>query len=266
VVRQSEPEDHIDEDKAGWVTRVFADATSAAALEALTRILEAASNAPESLERFVLARAKARLTAQGCVSAEDAAILRRLAFAAGGEANVGVTREEADALFDINDACRGGDNDPAWTELFAQAIADHLTSASPFRLTSPDADARDEAWLADRGSVGSFMAGMAKAPDFLGALRETLHPLADEADEWRGAEARMETDLAAASTITDEEARWLVGRLGAGALSLPERRLIEVLRGLAPQSSGLLQPLLGQAASSAPQPAPVFGHRKAAPG
>ena len=266
VVRQSEPEDYVDDAKARWLTTVFAAAESAAAIEALTRVLETAAGAPESLERFVLAKAKDRAIANGRVSADDAGVLRRLVFASGGEGDLGVTREEADLLFDINEACRTGANDPAWDQLFAQAIADHLTAVSPFKLPSRERAASDEARLAGREPVGGFMAGMLKTPDVAGALREALHPLADEADEWRESEAQIETAEAAAAVITDDEARWLVGRLGSGALGAAERRLIETLRAQAPQASGLLQPLLGGGAAPA-EPVPgVFGHRKAAPG
>ncbi len=266
LVRQSEPEDQIDDAKALWATSVFAGATSAAALEALTRILEAAAGAPDSLARFVLDAARDRIVAQRRVGAEDAAMLRRLLFAGGGEGDVGVTRDEANVLFDIDEACGGADCDDAWAILFAQAIADHLTSASPFRLKARAAAAEDAAWLQGAGSTGGFMAGMLRTPDPAGALREVLHPLADEADEWREPEAEMEATLAATAPINDEEARWLVGRLSSGALTAAERRLIETLREQAPQSGGILQPLLGSPADSTPQPAPAFGHRRAAPG
>ncbi len=266
LVRQGDaPEDYIDEAKAHWATTVFATVDSAAAMEALTRILETAGGCPQSLQSFALAKARDRLIALGCVGAADAAMLRRLVFAGGGEGDIGVTREEADALFDINDACQDGANDPTWTQLFSQAIADHLTATSPFKPPSAEDAPRDEAWLAGREPPQAFMSQMLRKPDVRGALHEMLHPLADEADEWREPEAQMEAVEAAAAVITDAEARWLIGRLGQGALSPAERRLIETLRAQAPQSA-LLQPLLGQVASSEPGPAPVFGHRKAAPG
>lgn len=37
-----------------------------------------------------------------------------------------IDREEADFLFKLNDGATGKDNDPAWKELFVQALSDHV--------------------------------------------------------------------------------------------------------------------------------------------
>ena len=267
VVRQADPQDYVDEVKAAWVVKVLSDKAHAdSGLEAVARILDAATEAPASLETFAFAKAKAALVERGCIAAGDVALLRRLVFAGGGERNIGVSREEADALFDINDACAEGANDPAWADFFAKAIADHLMEASPYQPQSRQSAANDAAWLGERESTASFMRGMARAPDVAGFVREALDPYGEEAREWEGPEAAFEAAEAAARPITDDEARWLIGRLGEGALSSAERALIEFLRAEAPQSSGLLKPLLGGSGREAEGPPPVFGQRRVAPG
>ncbi|MEJ0064696.1 MAG: hypothetical protein WDM85_04075 [Caulobacteraceae bacterium] len=47
---------------------------------------------------------------------------------------------------------------------------------------------------------------MARLPDVRGAMHDILHPFADEADEWKQAEADMEAAEGEAATITEEEA------------------------------------------------------------
>ncbi len=59
--------------------------------------------------------------ADGKVDADEAAVLRTALYDDGV-----IDREEADALFSINDAVSGQDNDPAWSALFVEAISDHV--------------------------------------------------------------------------------------------------------------------------------------------
>lgn len=269
VVRQEDPPDYVDDAKASWVMRILAGpARLDSGLEALARILETANGAPAALDAFALAKAKESFCAKGRMEAGDVAMMRRIVFAGGGEGDVGVTREEADALFDINNACRGAANDASWTEFFAQAVGGSLMAVSPFHLQSREDAARDEAWEKSPTRIGDFVAGMAKGPDFKGALREILHPDADAEEEWRSEDDRFETDEAAAAEITDEEARWLVGRLGQGELSAPERRLIEFLKAGSSKVSEALKPLFGAAAgapAASDSPSVVFGQRSKPP-
>jgi hypothetical protein len=249
VVHQQEPADYVDAAKATWVMGVFAGGlTVDGSLEALVRIVEAAVGVPSELAAFILGKAKAGIASAGCVDAAGVALLKRLVFAGGGPGNVGVTRDEADALFDINDACRDGANDATWADFFAKAIADSLTAVSPFSVESREDAARDDAWLAKREGAGQFIASMGRIPDVRGAMHDILHPFSDEADEWRKAEAKMEADETEAATITEEEAKWLVERLGAGVLGDPEQRLIDLLKSLAPPALERLSSVMNRAA------------------
>ena len=244
VVRQQDPEDYVDDAKAAWLASACAGPlTRQGGLEALVRVLETASNAPASLEAFVLGKVKAAVVATGRLSAEDVALIRRLVFAGASEGNIGVTREEADALFDIDAACGAG-ADPAWPPFFAQAIDDALTAVSPFHLETREDAARDEAWLASRPGVFDFFKQMVAKPDLHGAMDDIFHPYQGERREWEGVEAQAETDAAAAAPITDEEADWLLRRLGSGPLSAAGHALAERLKAQVPDASARLKPLI----------------------
>jgi len=249
VVHQQEPADYVDGAKATWVMGVFGgELTGDGGLEALLRIVETAVNVPADLASFILGKVKAAIAAKGSVDAANVAMLRRMVFAGGGPGNVGVTRDEADALFDINDACKAGSNDPTWPDFFAKAVADSLTAVSPFKVESREDAAKDDAWLNQRESTGGFLAKMVHVPDVRGAMHDIFHPFDEEANEWKQAEAEMEAAESDAATITEEEAKWLLGRFGAGGLGEPEQRLIDLLKSISPPSLDRLSEVMSRAA------------------
>jgi hypothetical protein len=267
VVHQQDPRDYVDEPKAAWAMAVIGEAPRLdSGLEALARMLEAATAAPRSLADFAVDRTKAAVIAAGAVDAAHVALLRRLVFAPSGADNVGVSRGEADALFDIDDACRGDANDPAWADFFATAVAESLTAVSPFQVEGRDEALRDEAWLARRESAGEFFRSLVQVPAFGAAIDEVLHPSRDMALEWTAPEAAIEATEAAAAAITDDEARWLLGRLGPGQPSEAGQRLIALLKAHAAESSALLDARF-EAVQDAPPShdwtAPAFGQRRA---
>jgi hypothetical protein len=249
VVHLQDPEDYVDDAKAAWLVSACAGPlTKGGGVEALVRVLETASNAPESLETFVLGKVKAAVIAAGRLAADDVALLRRLIFAGASEGNIGVTREEADALFDVDTAC-GANADPAWPAFFAQAIDDALTAVSPFHVATREDAQRDEAWLASRPRLRDLFnfKQMAHKPDLRGAMDDVFHPHENERREWQAADDQIEADEAAAAPITDEEADWLVQRLGAGPLSAAGHALVERLKAQVPNAGGRLKPLIDAA-------------------
>lgn len=249
VVRQQDPADYVDGAKSTWVMGVFAgDLSCDGALEALVRVVETAVNVPSELAAFILGKIKSAIAAAGQVDAANVALLKRFVFAGGGPGNVGVTRDEADALFDINDACKAGANDATWADFFAKAVANSLTAVSPFKVESRDDALRDEAWLNQRESPAEFIASMGRVPDVRGAMHDILHPFADAADEWKQADAEMETAETEAASITEEEAKWLIDRFGPGVLGEPEQRLIQLLKSLSPPSLERLSEVMNRAA------------------
>lgn len=272
VVHQQAPVDYIDDDKAAWIIaqlthngRIRTDSE----LELLVHMLEAATSSPPSLTTFALGQVKAAVVSgegpllragaceKGRISAGEVALLRRILYAAGGDANVAITRAEAEILFDINDACRGADNDPSWTDLFAKALAASVMTISGFQPVDRDTEERREAWLAQAepggiAGVAGFLGRMfADAPSGVAALgsksgRRAL--FGDGLEDWRDHNAAVEADEAAAETVSQSEAEWLADRIGRdGQYDKAERALIDFLRKESPSIHPALKPLLDAA-------------------
>jgi len=262
VVHQQAPEDYIDDAKADWLMGRLAGngrLNSDSALEAVVHILEMATSAPSRLAQFAMAQVKAAVLdgdgpllqgklEKGRVCAAEAALLQRLLYAAGGDGNVAITRAEAELLFDINDACRNAGNDPAWTSLFAKALAASVMTVSGFTPVAREDEARREAWLAHVDpygycGVGGFFNRMfVPRPADAGVL------WGDGLDSWRRHNAEVEQAQAAAESVTDEEANWLMYRIGRdGVLDEAEKALVAFLKAESPDIHPVLMPLLDQA-------------------
>jgi hypothetical protein len=63
------------------------------------------------------------------IDAQDAALCQRILIAAGGEAGIPVTQEEAEVLFEIHDAARDREDEGRFDDLFVKAIAHYALSA-----------------------------------------------------------------------------------------------------------------------------------------
>ena len=77
------------------------------------------------------------IVADGIVDTEEAKGIRERIFADGI-----IDREEADFLFSINDAVSGKENDPAWKDLFVEALTKHVLEdeISPGEVDDDEAD------------------------------------------------------------------------------------------------------------------------------
>ena len=64
---------------------------------------------------------KAELLADGIIDANEVKELEVVLYADGK-----IDEEEANFLFELNDAVSGKDNDPAWNTLFVKAISSYL--------------------------------------------------------------------------------------------------------------------------------------------
>lgn len=266
IVHQHAPAGYVDEAQADWLMatlkrdgRIKTDSE----LELLVRILEAATTAPSRLVAFALAQVKAAVVdgrgpllrggacEPGRITAGEADLLRRILYAAAGDDDLAITRQEAELLFDINDACRGSANDPAWTDLFAKAIAASVMTVSGYTPPDRETAARREAWLTEGPSVGGFIGrmfssagAMARRPDARSALESILHP-SDGLDDWRAKNAADEAISRAAEVVSADEAAWLAARIGRdGVYDAAERAVIDFLRRESPSIDPALRPLL----------------------
>ena len=262
LVFQQPPEGYIDEANASWlVERIGRDGKvkSASELEVLVKVLEAAREAPTSLVRFALAQVKdAILNGEGPladgghlepgrVSRAEAELLRRILYAFGGESGIAITRDEAEILFDINDATADADNDPAWTDLFVKAVASCIMVASGYTPPPREVALAREEWLnSPADGVSGFVARMASG-GLRGILASYRAPDAD--DDWTS-RAMAKIDAAAAAEVVDDgEAGWLAARIERdGQMHDSEKALLRFIGKESPQIHPALLPLIAKAA------------------
>jgi hypothetical protein len=249
VVRQQSPSGYVDETQADWLmARLERDGrTSEDEVEALIKIMETADHAPPRLAAFALAKVKAAVSADGSVGSGDVDRVRRILYAFAGPGVIAVTREEAEALFDINEAVRGGDNDPAWTDLFARAVGSAVLTAPTYAAPGRAEADHWETWLHSRGEIRrgwTRVFGRRGLLEAAGALGPSAHDRL-----WAERQARVDAALAAAAPVTAEEAGWLIDRLNRdGALNENEMALLRFVRAEAPHLDEAIRPLMARAA------------------
>ena len=246
VVNQNVPEGYIPQDKADWLIGVFkarGGVTSPAEFAMLIKVMTRALGVPPALSSFALreiesAIAKGRRTfigdednRPGVVTKADAEALRAVLYAATTGTVSHVSREEAEVLFDIADAA--SQTDPAFDDLFARAVGNHLMAAG---LSVPGAAEalRFEKWLDQEESLSGFLSRMLKADSL-------------EVDS-AAREAADRAERAQSEQITDSEAAWVIARLNRdGELSSAEKRLLQFLGAEASSIPPALRPLMGKA-------------------
>lgn len=249
LVNQVEPIGYIGEDNARWlIERIGRDGVveSGTELELLVKLLETARAAPPQLTEMALrsveqavvhgsgATREGRIAAAGSIDAAEVALLRRVLHAGASACGTAISREEANVLFAIDRATANGDNDPAWPDLFARAIANHLLSASIHAVPDASTALARARWLdAPTGGIGGMLAGVfggfgaarhasgsahdaVPAPGEAGFARENAHDAAT---------------LAAAAQLTVDEVDWLIDRLGEDPRLTPaEHALLNLLQ------------------------------------
>jgi hypothetical protein len=263
VVRQQDPPGYVNAATADWLMgaidrsgRVRGDE-----VEMLVHMLEEADQVPDKLSAFALSAVRAsvlsRIARTGAVSALDIDRLRRLVFAKGGESNVAVTRHEAEALFDINDALKGAAN-PAWTDFFVRAVA-NAVMFEPVWAPDRSAELKREAELADSGfhPLRRWRAALNDLPGSEAIFMAALHEITDRKADWdrdfagdrpiRERYAADDAREAQAEAVTADEAHWLADRIGRdGRLDANEQALLAFLRANARQVDPSLEPMLSR--------------------
>jgi hypothetical protein len=212
----------------------------------MVKLLEDAVDAPPEMRAFVAAQFRESLRSRGAgarPTADDAALLRRFVFSKGGDANLTVTRAEAELLFDFNDAAAAGEADPAWTEFFVKAIAAHLMADLAYEPLSRDEARRLHEFASDRSvNVGGFFSRM---------ISGGLSALSGGKDQPVAARRALAREAAArtAETVTSDESEWLAERIGKdGSFTDSERRLLAYLGGLGAELPANLKALIERAA------------------
>lgn len=85
---------------------------------------------------------KTQLLADGVIDAAEVAKLKEVLYADGT-----IDKEEAEFLFDLNDAVTGKANDAVWEAFFVQAISDYLLKDE---VSPGEIDANEAAWLVEK--------------------------------------------------------------------------------------------------------------------
>jgi hypothetical protein len=283
IVRQQHPPGYVDDAGADWLIslvgrdgRIRTDTE----LDLLIHILETADAVPQKLSDFALDQVKdAVLTGEGPlaragrveagrITPAEVELLRRIIFAAGGSGDIAVTRHEAETLFEINDAVKGQDNDPAWADFFARAVGASVMTVSTYDGQSREDAARRAAWLEEppEGLLG--FAGRMR-PDrldqgFLETMSDAFREPSHERD-WAAQNAEDDADLAAAERVTADEANWVLARIGAdGSFDPAEKALIAFLKQESPQLDEAIDPLVDEAEFNDTEVTPaIFGRRRA---
>lgn len=262
LIRQQEPQGYVTDAQADWlIARIEADkrARDGTEIELVVRVLEQADAAPAALAAFGLTLvSRSVVENDGVITAAEVERLRRLMFAPTGPGRLAISREEAEVLFDLNDATRGAANDPSWTDFFMRAVGNAVTAAAGWAAPGREEALRRQRWLADPNA--GIMSGIVKefgevgvrnigwyAPELL--IRGLFQPDAADALFQERQEAR-ERAMSTAAPVNAEEARWLVDRIGRdGVFDDNERALIGFLKALAPHTDAALQPLIEQLAA-----------------
>ncbi|WP_075216613.1 hypothetical protein [Mongoliimonas terrestris] len=265
AVWQEQPKGYVTEATADWLIDSVSDrrlVRTRAELEVLIRVLEAASSCPPKLSAFVLRQvALAVLDGEGplapehrgepgVITRDEVELLRRVLFAFGSSGAVGISREEAEVLFDLNDGLVEGESDPAWSDLFVKAVANFLMAARGYTVPTREEALRREAWLDQPtgGIVGIFGDAMS------GLLTHGLKGIWSSFREPEESEATrrvraMEAEIKAAEVVTADEVKWLADRIGRdGPLHANERALLLFLREESPDIHPSLRTLLDTAA------------------
>ena len=222
VVNARAPRGYVDEANAAWlIDQIERDGAPITAVEIalVVKLLESALNAPASLKAWALRQIEESAVRDGRVGEDEAALLRRIVFAPGGDGALRVSQDEAELLWRLKDACLQGDNAPGWKSLFVQAVGNHLMAWSSYTPLERGEAARLEAFVNDRRtSVLGFLARMRSASPAEG-LRAVL--------EKEQSAAAHDAEVESARAVTQSENAWLQGHVDAdGARDAYEEALL----------------------------------------
>lgn len=263
IVYQTEPRGHVSEANAeGLIRAISVDGIvdTSTELELLLHVLRKAKSVPSKLSAFALKQvanavlkgrgvlAANRAGSAGVVTAADVSMLRDVLYSVATVDNVAISRDEADVLFDINDATAMAANDPSWQVLFSKAVAASIMMVS--NLNAPEADllTTRKLWIDDNQvDVMSFL-----RKGFSGGLSA----FADKVMSANSVEAEAADRLAAqqealsiAEAIDTEEAQWLAERIGRdGRLHDNEKELLQFIAREVRNIPQSLQPLMTKVA------------------
>jgi len=216
VVNGKEPKGYIDLANSAWLVEEIergGGAVSGLELELVVKVIERALNGPAELKSWALARIEEAVLRDGRVDGHEAGLLRRLIFAAGGDGALAVSRDEAELLWRLKQACLESANAPEWKTLFVQAVGNHLMAYNSYKPLERDEAARLEAFMNDhRSSVLGFFARM-RGANPVSAARDLLAGEAPKVDH--------DATVDEARAISSDENDWLKAHVEADGVRDP---------------------------------------------
>ncbi|WP_460079195.1 hypothetical protein [Roseibium sp. LAB1] len=261
LVHQAKPEGYVSEDKANWlISQIMADGhiCGKTELDAVLHVLEKARDAPECLEQFALravadsvisgkgpTRSGAELK-PGVIADGEVELLRRVLYAGASSRGIAISKAEAEVLFDLNDATVESENAPAWSELFAKAVANYMMAMSGYTPPSRKVALERENWLEQPGGFEGGLAGFFKTM-FSGGVGGIRDAYDDRPDPFAERGNEMLAEISANEVVTEDEATWLVDRIGRdGILHENEKALLRFIRKESSNIHPALLPLLAK--------------------
>lgn len=242
LIRQTLPVGYVDPIHATWLMeRIDRDMNMSEETEQvlLLNVLRLAEDCPENLERYALNKVRdkivIRATRDGLtITDDDVALMRKVLYASAGHGGFGISKTEAQFLFDLDEISQGQDNDPAWQKLFVGAIANHLLTRGAPIPTDPD----------------EYRA----AQEYLLSNRTIRWNIMDSFKAWRAEEEKssflMDHEaMKMAETIDLAEAKWLLDHLNRdGHISENEIALLKFIKNECPNIHEMLEPFMRQVA------------------
>lgn len=139
----------VDEEEARYlIEKIESDGvTDANELALIVNIISNAKECAPSFNAFVLEAMRAAILEDGVIDDAEVGMIRKVIYGAASGGGSGVDKEEAEFLFDLNNATSGKPNAPSWQTLFVEAISKHVLEddASPGTIDEAEAD-----WLIAR--------------------------------------------------------------------------------------------------------------------
>ena len=233
-LREEEPQGYLTDAEFQLLKmQVTRDGGQASALEMelLIHLLKNAVSSPTDMSEFIADQFRSYVANKKNgpqITERDAELMRDYLYAAGGAGTVGITKEEAELLFDLHDMTADAENHPSWSDLFIKAIAAHLMQHVGYQPLAREEALRLNDWAKDTsinpiGFFGRmFSGGLSSVRESYG--RKSVRAQRNDEDE-----------IAAqiAEQVTAREADWLADRIGRdGRVHDLEQALIAYMRDL----------------------------------
>ncbi|MEE9273377.1 MAG: hypothetical protein V3U57_08950 [Robiginitomaculum sp.] len=245
LVRQTMPHGYVNQANATWLlARISHDGVveSRTELELLIYVMKQAHNVTENLEIFALNQAvesvlngrgymgKNRTLEPGVITEDDVKLLRRVLYACASEGGVGITRREAEVLFDLNDTTINAKNHPSWTKLFVGGIANHIMMVAAWNEPDAQEALRREKWLEVESKSIIPKMHVPGISNIFGMFKNFSSEDQPQYMHTNG------STIAVAERVTQSEAHWLIERLDRdNILHENEKELLRFLKEESPQ-------------------------------